>query len=153
MRTHQVQIDDDVFEFVKANAEPLVDDFNSVLRRLLSLKGTQSDARPNGPAVRARVQGDVLPGLPTDTPMALRHILEVVHLVRGGAYGRTAATRFVAKQHNVARETVSDKYARQLGLTASQFDRLLEEKDLGGLRKLLTEKFKGQRDMIDQLTK
>jgi hypothetical protein len=153
MRTHQVQVDNDVFEFVKANAEPLVDDFNSALRRLLSLKGTQPQTRPPGAVVRATTQGRVLPALPTGTPVALRHILEVAQLVRGGAYTRTAATQFVAKQDNVFPQTVIDKYCRQLGLTASQFDRLLEEENLNGLRKLLKAKFNERSDVIDQFAK
>lgn len=153
MRTHQVQVDNDVFEFVKANAEPLVDDFNSALRRLLSLNGAQPKGRPRGAVVREASQSRVLPTLPPGTPVALRHILEVVHLVRGGAYTRTAATQFVAKQDNVFPQTVIDKYCRQLGLTAAQFDRLLEEDNLSGLCKLLKAKFGEHSDLIDQVAK
>jgi hypothetical protein len=153
MRAHQVQVDNEVFEFVKSNAEPLVDDFNSALRRLLSLNGAQPKTRPRGPAVRETNQARVLPTLPPGTPVALRHILEVAHLVRGGAYTRTAATQFVAKQDNVFPQTVIDKYCRQLGLTASQFDRMLEEENLSGLRKLLKAKFNEHSDVIDQFTK
>lgn len=46
MTTHQVEVDDEVFAFVKSHAEPLVDNFNSSLRRLLPLtaKTTKSSA-------------------------------------------------------------------------------------------------------------
>lgn len=153
MRTHQVQVDNEIFEFVKANAEPLVDDFNSTLRRLLFLNGAQLKTRTIGAAARSAVQSAVMPTLPSGTPIALKRILEVTHLVRGGAYTRTAATQFVAKQHNVFPQTVIDKYCRQLGLKASQFDRLLEEESLGGLRKLLKAKFNRHSDVVDQFIK
>ena len=39
MRFQQVEIDEEVFQFVKRHAEPLVDTFNSALRRLLPLDG------------------------------------------------------------------------------------------------------------------
>lgn len=153
MRTHQVQVDDDVFQFVKASAEPLVDDFNSALRRLLFLNSTQLKTRTLGAESQSPVRDTVLPTLPNGTPIALKRIVEVAHLVRGGAYTRTAATQFVAKQHNVFPQTVIDKYCRQLGLTANQFDRLLEEKSLGGLRKLLKAKFNRHSDVVDQFIK
>ena len=152
MRTHQVQIDNDVFEFVKANAEPLVDDFNSTLRRLLFHNAAKLKTRPVSAAARSAVQGAMLPTLPSGMPIALTRILEVVHLVRAGAYTRTAATQFVAKQHNVFPQTIIDKYCRQLGLTAYQFDRLLEEENLGGLRKLLKAKFSNHSDVVDKFT-
>lgn len=153
MRTHQVQVDNEIFEFVKANAEPLVDDFNSTLRRLLFLNGARLKTRTIGAAAQSAVQSAVMPSLPSGTPIALKRILEVTHLVRGRAYTRTAATQFVAKQHNVFPQTVIDKYCRQLGLKASQFDRLLEEESLGGLRKLLKAKFNRHSDVVDQFIK
>ena len=99
----------------------------------------------------SQVQGAALPAFPNGAPTALRHILEVARLVKGGAYARTAATRFVAELHNVAPETVIDKYTRQLGLTAGEFDRLLEEADLAGLRKLLAAKFNDHSELVDQI--
>jgi negative regulator of replication initiation len=153
MRSHQVQVDDDVFQFVKDHAEPLVDDFNSALRRLLPLMAAQARRRPDTPEVNTGVNSGVLPSLRNRTPVALRHILEVAHLVRSGAYSRTAATQFVAKQYNVFPQTVIDKYCRQLGLRASQFDRLLEDENLTGLRKLLKAKFSEHSDAVDQFLK
>jgi hypothetical protein len=87
--------------------------------------------------------------LPNGTPQALRQILEVAQLVRGGAYSRTAATQFVAKQHRVFPQTVLDKYCRQLDLTANQFDRLLEQEDSADLRQLLRSKFPEHAEVVN----
>jgi hypothetical protein len=153
MRFHQVEVDEDIFQFVKMRAEPLVDTFNSVLRRLLLVneqapRGSKhlSSSTPGSPAKNS----GALPSFSGGTPQALRQILEVASLVRGGAYTRTAATSFVAKQHNVFPQTVLDKYCRQLGLTAGQFDRLLEQADNAELQTLLKSKFPGHGDVIEQ---
>jgi hypothetical protein len=153
MRFHQVEIDEDVFKFVKLHAEPLVDTFNSTLRRLLLLEGQPRGAKnllssPQGSPAQST---STLPSFSGGTPQALRQILEVASLVRGGAYTRTAATSFVAKQHNVFPQTVLDKYCRQLGLTASQFDRLLEQHGTVDLQKLLKSKFPGHGEVIEQM--
>ena len=152
MNTHQVHVDDEVFQFVKTHAEPLVDDFNSTLRRLLALTVSQS-RKCTSETSAPQPKSGALPSLPSGTPIALARILEVVHLVRNGAYARTSATQFVAKHHNVFPQTVIDKYCRQLGLTASQFDRLLEEQNLGGIRKLLKGKFASHTDVVDKFLK
>jgi len=130
MRFHQVEVDDEVFRFVQKQAEPLVDTFNSALRRLLSLsRHIVKETPKEEPKLHI-----VLPSLPEGIPQSLRHIIEVICLVRGGAYTRAAATQHVAKIHKVFPQTILDKYCRQLSLTASQFDRLLEQTDLGELR-------------------
>jgi hypothetical protein len=154
MRFHQVEVDNDVFQFVKTHAEPLVDTFNSALRRLLPLSGFQSQKNQvleEGSLPSATVAA--LPSVPQHLPQALRHILEVVHLVRGGVYTRTTATQYVARQYKVFPQTVLDKYCRQLGLTAAQFDRLLEETGLGELRKKLKAKFSSYAQAIDEALK
>jgi len=141
MRVHQVEVDDEVFSFVKARAEPLEDTFNSALRRLLPLEGR--DKKPPADGASAMLT------FPTGTPEALRQILEVIRLVRGGAYPRTAATQFVAKQHGVFPQTVLDKYCRQLQLSATEFDQLLEQTDLVKLREILKSKFPAQAELIE----
>ena len=145
MTTHRVEVDDEVFAFVKSHAEPLVDNFNSSLRRLLPLA-----AKPAKNSVPAAANAGT-PTFPTGTPQALRQIVEVALLVQGGAYARPSATQFVAKRHGVAPQTVQDKYARQLGLTAHQFDLLLEQPGLKELRYLLTSKFASHADAINRL--
>jgi hypothetical protein len=152
MRFHKVEVDEDVFKFVKMHAEPLVDPFNSALRRLLLLDGqsrgaNHSSSAPQGSPAK---NPSVLPFFSGGTPQALRQILEVASLVRGGVYTRTAATSFVAKQHNVFPQTVLDKYCRQLRLTAGQFDRLLEQDGTADLQTILKSKFPEHGDVIEQ---
>lgn len=144
MRTHQVEVDDEVFAFVKSHAEPLVDTFNTSLRRLL-LKKSEQPTRTNAP--QAAAGGPAFPG---GTPQALRQIIEVAFLVIGGAYTRQSATQAVAKRYQVATQTVLDKYCRQLGLTANQFDRLLEQSGRKELKQLLRTKFPGHGEVIDR---
>jgi len=46
MEYHKVEVDDDIFQYVKSNAEPLVDTFNSALRRLLLTTPNQKTDKP-----------------------------------------------------------------------------------------------------------
>jgi len=63
----QVSLDDDVFEAIQIRAEPLVDDINSVLRRIL--RGEGGDAadlahprhNPSPPRAERAVPGSILP--------------------------------------------------------------------------------------------
>lgn len=142
MESHKVAIDDDVFQFVKGHAEPLVDDFSSVLRRLLKVEGSLR-TRPS-----EEVLGHEVPALPKRVPAALRQVLEVTHLVRKCGLSRTAATQLVAKRYGVFPQTVIDKYSRQLQLTAGDFDQLLEE-NLAALRERLKSKFDKFEDVLD----
>ncbi len=94
MKFRQIEIDGDVFEYLKRKAEPLIDTPNSVLRRELLNKETKR-------SLSAQVQSEV--GTNTNdfsigTPIALQHILEVVRLVREGSYNRNEATNFIAKK-------------------------------------------------------
>lgn len=151
MRMHQVEVDDEVFSFVKAHAEPLVDSFNSALQRLLPLGGPNKQKRgASGPNATPTSADSLIPSLPRGTPQALSQILKVTHLVRGGAYTRTGATQFVAKQHGVFPQTVLDKYCRQLGLTANQFDRLLDQEGFVDLQRILSLKFPSYTKAIEE---
>ena len=144
MKNHQVEVDDDVFQVVQKNAEPLVDSFNTAIRRLLNIDGrTRESKQPP-----ASPQGNEL--IPRGTPEALAQVLEVAHLVMRGV-SRTDATRDVARKRQISPQAVYDKYGRQLGLTAAQFDRLLDEPEQKGLRKLLVERFPGRRELIHQV--
>jgi negative regulator of replication initiation len=148
MRMHQVEVDDEVFSFVKTRAEPLIDTFNSALRRLLLPRGaSRVGTAPHGPLA----DDAATPSFPTATPMALRHIVEVVRLVRGAGYTRNDATHVVAKRYGVSPQTVTDKFGRQLDLTVAQFDQLLEQEDLAELRTKLRSKFSDQTETIDHL--
>ena len=150
MRTHQVEVDDEVFAFVKSHAEPLVDSFNSSLRRFLPLSGAKTAKVGAGARPIAAAKAEILPSFPNGTPQALRQILEVAILSRAGAYARTSATQFIADRHGIAKQTVQDKYARQLGITTHQFDRLIEQSDTKELRHLLKSKFSRHAEIIDK---
>jgi len=149
MEFHKVEVDDDVFQYVKNHAEPLVDSFNSALKKLLLGTAQKTDElrkKDLGPTANE----GLLPNLPNQTPQALRHTLEVAYLVRSGAYDRSDATQFVAKQHDVFPQTVLDKYCRQLNLKAREFDRLLEQPGLIDLKQILKSKFPDYKQLIDQ---
>lgn len=149
MKFHKVEVDEDVFQFVKSHAEPLVDTFNSALRRLLLGTGLKPD-KSNKKDLEPTKNEGFLPIFPAQTPQALRHTLEVAYLVRSGAYDRSNATQFVAKQHAVFPQTVLDKYCRQLNLKAREFDRLLEQPGLIDLKQILKSKFSDYKQLIDQ---
>lgn len=145
MRMHPVEVDDDVFQLVKKEAEPLVDTFNAAIRRLLDLdtnakRRVEQRSSPNSNSGN----GSIPPG----TPKALAQVLEVAHLVLRSKWERTDATREIARRRDVKQQTVNDKFGRQLGLTAEQFDRLLGQPGLNDLKKMLNEKFPRHRDVI-----
>jgi hypothetical protein len=130
---HEVQVDSEVFEFVKSKSEPLVDTFNSSLKRLL-MTGGVAQSKPIAKAQPSELL------VPMTAPVALRQTLAVIRLVDSGV-DRIAATQEVAKREGVARETVQDKYCRQLGLSAEAFDELLAEIGRGRMSRLLASKF------------
>ena len=146
MRYHQVTVDEEVFTYVQQHAEPLVDDFNSTIRRLLGLS-SQSVTQ------QSRQTPTAIPGLnlPRGVPQSLRQIMEVAYLVYKQGESRTHATRTVARLHGVAPQTVQDKYCRQLNLTAAEFDRLLDEAQLTTLRGILHSKFSEYVSLIDEV--
>jgi negative regulator of replication initiation len=152
MRYLKVDVDEEVFQFVKGHAEPLVDTFNSALRRLLPLSEAKGKILPaSGTEESKQTMQSEYPIIPKHTPAALSQILEVVHLVRRGAYTRPMATSRVARHRNIAPQSVLDKYCRQLNLRADQFDRLLAQADLVELRKLLKSKFPRHSEAIDDI--
>jgi hypothetical protein len=145
MSRHTIEIDDDLFQLLKKHAEPFSDTPNSVLRKLLLPLGqmplTRNSENDSG-------GNAVLPVIPKGTPEALRQVLEVSYLVRRGTRSRTDATRYVAGLRGVAPQTVLDKYCRQLGLTAPEFDRLLDQSGATELKRLLLGKFPTYRALI-----
>lgn len=151
MRKYQVEVDDEVFQYVKAHAEPLVDTFNSTLRRLLPITGKKGPTVMSFGGNNSHPYGG-LPALPNRIPQALRQILEVVHLVINGPFDRSSATHYVARHHGgKAPQTIIDKYTRQLNLTASEFDRLLDQPGLTDLRKHLNSKFPDYTQLIEEI--
>lgn len=147
---HTIQVDDEVMEFLRQNAEPFVDTPNSVLRRALSIDSAKRPGRVPAPTGKAIVlEPSVEPtSIPIEFPEALRQTIEVVQVMRRQGVDRSYATRLVASRHGVARETVADKYCRQLGLTAAQLDRMLAESSLDSLSARLRGKFPQHTDAI-----
>lgn len=144
MKTHQIDVDDEVMGFLKAKADAFVDTPNSVLRRILLGEGPDSSPRP-----AHRKAASLVPDVGRGLPKALEQVLQVAHLTRYESFDRVAATHEVARHHGVAFQTVLDKYARQLDLTADAFDRLLGQEDLRELRDLLLKRFPRFRSRIE----
>jgi len=146
MPMHKIEVDDVIYRYLKSKAEPFVDTPNTVLHR--ELLGNNSSLSvghvQNIPQLN-------IPQLPGSTPAALQHIIEVVHLVKAGDYDRTEATKIVARRHGVARETIQDKYTRQLGLSASDFDVLLAEYNESKLIERLNRRFPGHESQVELL--
>ena len=76
------------------------------------------------------------PDLPSGIPTALQHTLEVIYLVKQKGIPRPEATKIVANRHDVAPQTVLDKYCRQLNKKAYEIDRLLEDSNLKNFQNL-----------------
>ena len=141
MPMHKIEVDDVIYRYLKSKAEPFVDTPNTVLHRELFGNNSSLSVEP--------VQN--IPQISVGTPAALRHIIEVAYLVRAGGYDRSEATKIVARRHGVTRETIQDKYTRQLGLTASDFDVLLAEYNESKLIECLNRRFPGHKSLIERL--
>jgi hypothetical protein len=144
---HTIDIDQEVLDYLKSQAEPFTDTPNDVLRRLLL--GKTSGEKPA--QIKPRLASSLnLPTVPAGTPKALEHILQVVYLAHFSGIPRSKATKNVAKIHGgIAPQTVLDKYCRQLSLKAAEFDKLIAEPGLCGLKKILYAKFNGHIEVID----
>lgn len=140
MRIHQIEIDHEVFTFLKAKAEAFVDTPNDVLRRELLKKNSKSSS--SQPISN-------LPEVAADTPQALAQILHVAYLVRVRNLDRIEATEHIAREHGVKKQTVIDKYTRQIKMKAADFDKLLYQPDPKDLKNLLKHKFRNQNDLIE----
>ena len=147
MRMHTINIDQEVLDYLKSQAEPFTDTPNDVLRRLLFGKTSSEKLAQFKPREAASHN---LPPVPAGTPKALEHILQVVYMTHFSGIPRSKATKDVAKMHGgIAPQTVLDKYCRQLNLKAFEFDRLVSEPGLSGLKEILYAKFNGHREVID----
>ena len=140
MAMHTIEIDSEVLDFLRERIENFNETPNSVLRRELRLVA-RSGQPSASPALPVASQSPTMAGIPLSAPEALSQILEVVQLVRESKMDRIRATLRVAKLRRVERETVADKYGRQMELSTEQFDRLLAEPGLHELRQRLCAKF------------
>ncbi len=143
MKNYSIEVDQEVWDYLKSKAEPLVDTPNSVLRRIMF--GDKSIA--DGAAGSEQPNGSVL-NLPSDTPRALAQILEVIYEVKKRGKSRNEATNIVAERRKTAPQTVIDKYCRQLGKRAYDIDRLLQDQNFDEFRVLLESRFKSYRDIV-----
>lgn len=142
MRDYQIEIDEEVMNYLKNFAEPFEDTPNSVLRRLLLQKNQNSANLRIGSKIK-------LPEYPIGTSVALQQILEVIYLVKRYKYTRTSATNYVAKYRNTAPQTVFDKYCRQLDKKAHEIDYLFEDSNLNELKNLLENKFPNSQEVVN----
>ncbi|MEX2633663.1 MAG: hypothetical protein WD267_06490 [Balneolales bacterium] len=133
MRYYKIEIDEEVHQYLVSKIQDFSDTENSILRKEL-LKTENKE-----PALTA--DSYQLPEIPAGMPIALQHILEVVYLVKKRGLSRSEATISVAKRHHVSRETVLDKYGRQLNKSTREVDDLLEDHNLSNFELILNRKF------------
>jgi len=137
MRYFTIEVDEIIMDILKNNAEPFDDTPNSVLHRLLSNQGGMQAEKLDK---KASFTGHI--------PKSLSQILEVVSEVKKFGRTRQDATRIVAKRNNTTPQTIIDKYCRQLGKKANEFDMLLNEPGLRGLNMILSGKYSNHRQLI-----
>lgn len=144
---NQIDIDQEVLDYLKSQAEPFIDTPNDVLRKLLLGKTS------NEKLIKVKPREGLShnpPPVPAGTPKALEYILQVVYLTNFSGIPRPKATKNVAKIHGgITPQAVLDKYCRQLNLKAFEFDRLIAEPGFTGLKKKLNAKFSGHSEVID----
>ena len=141
----KIDIDEDIWTFLKKHAEPFEDTPNSVLKRLLLGENTKIETQDFKQDEKTE-----FPFFPGGTPQALQQILEVVFLVKKHGSNRIKATHIVAQKHgDIEYQTVIDKYCRQLNKKAYEIDRLLNS-DLNEFKSILKNKFINHRDIINE---
>lgn len=142
MQYHKIEVDQKVWNYLKSKATPFEDTPNSVLNRIFFGKQLfEEDGLTSNTTITPL-------SLPRGIPKALAQILEVVFEVKKNELTRNEATNLVARRRNTAPQTVIDKYCRQLGKKAYEIDLLLEDQNLGEMRKILERKFVHHRELI-----
>lgn len=134
IRMYQIEVDEEVYNFLKQHAEPFKDTPNSVLRRFLPLKSDEVEIKDNG--VRK-----VFPQFPESVPNALAQILEMIILVKNEGLNRVEATHTVADLRGITTQAVIDKYTRQLGKRTYEVDELLMTSNMDKFKTLLIKRF------------
>ena len=140
---YKIDVDEEIWQFLKKNAEPFEDTPNSVLKRLL-FGGTETGVEA---PVKIHTAND-FPAFSSSVPEALAQTLEVIYGVKKLGLSRRQATNLVAKKRGIAPQTVIDKYCRQLDKRAYEVDRLLESKNSEGLQELLFNRYRSNRDVV-----
>lgn len=157
---YTIEVDGDVFGFLDEEARVRLETHNTVLRRELAIEKkakfqglAPADGLRRGNQIVAESPMAGLPVLPFGIPEALKQVLWVVYLVREKGRPRPDASSDVARLLRVATQTVNDKYGRQLGLTADEFDTLLSDPALRELGRVLAARFPRYRSTIEDIFK
>ena len=141
MKMYKIEVDEEVYNFLKKKADPFVDTSpNSVLRRLLlNNSKTNKGDKPN-----------VLPEFPASVPNALAETLEMIFLVTKKGFNRVEATHKVADIRGISTQAVLDKYCRQLKKRAYEVDELLTTANLDKFKALLITKYPYHKATIEK---
>lgn len=134
VRMHKIEVDEQVYNFLKEHAEPFKDTPNSVLRRFLPLISGKVETEDNN--LRKG-----FPKFPESAPNALAQILQMIILVKNQGLSRVEATHRVADFRGITTQAVIDKYTRQLGKKAYEVDELLMTSNMDEFKTLLIERF------------
>jgi negative regulator of replication initiation len=143
MKMHSIEVDEEVYDYLKSNAEPFKDTPNTVLRRLL-LKIEIVDPKKND------IRSD-LPKFSESVPNALAEILEMIFLVKSKGLSRINATHTVAKLRRISTQAVIDKYTRQLRKKAYEIDELLTSPNMNKFKILLVERFPYHKNIVEKV--
>ena len=146
IKMHQIEVDEEVYNFLKYHAEPFKDTPNSVLRRFLPLKSDKVEIKDSD--IRK-----VFPQFPGSVPNALAQILEMIILVKKEGLSRVEATHTVADHRRITTQAVIDKYTRQLGKKAYQIDELLMSSNMNEFKSLLVNRFSYHGNVIESTFK
>jgi hypothetical protein len=174
---HVIEVDEEVFERLRNEADQRLETPNTVLRRILSVDPEPVERRRKLDVNRAKMYSMIkydrkpprniesaslsfpspkwedrpappLPELPHHLPTTLEHTLQMIHLVRKQGYTRIDATKALAEWHRVAIPTITIKFTRLLGISAHEIDALLEPEREGDLVGLLTSHFPEYEEVI-----
>jgi len=137
-KMYKIEVDEEVYNFLKKNAEPFVDiNPNSVLRRFLPLDTKGGNTL------------NILPEFPASVPYALAETLEMIILVKKEGLSRIEATHTVADIRGISTQAVLDKYCRQLNKKAYEVDELLTTEKLDKFKALLIRKYPYHKALIE----
>ncbi len=141
-RMYQIEVDEEIYNFLKQHAEPFKDTPNSVLRRFLPLKSDEV-------GIKDKDVRKVFPRFPESVPNALAQILEMIILVKKEGQSRVEATQTVSDLRRITTQAVIDKYTRQLGKRAYEIDELLMTSNMNEFKALLIERFPYHRKVVE----
>ncbi|MBT4484243.1 MAG: hypothetical protein HOC71_11280 [Candidatus Latescibacteria bacterium] len=142
MNYYKIEVDEDVYKYLKQHATPFEDTPNSVLRKILAIN--KSDINNlNNDAIKN------LPNFSSGFPEALSQTLIMIFLVKKENLSRKKATNYIAKIKRIRYQTVISKYTTQLGKKVYEIDRLLDQINLNEFKSLLEKKFPNNKNYIN----